>query len=63
MSTKSSIAYGDNFHLYQEIFDTGAVYLELTDADFEVQSSSGQNRIQVRIPAEIWEIIRTKEIS
>jgi hypothetical protein len=29
MSTKATIAYGDNFHFYHEVLDDNHVYLEL----------------------------------
>ena len=54
MSTKSSFAYSDNFHLYAECFDDNNVYLEVEGVEFE--TSSG--RVMVSIPLEIWEVIR-----
>lgn len=56
MSTKSTIAYGDNFHLYNECWEDDCVYLELDgNPKFEVSPGS----VTVRIPAYIWEVIRT----
>ena len=54
MSTKSSIAYGVNFHLYREVFDDDFVYLELEGVQFE----ASYNRVLVPIPVHIWEFIR-----
>lgn len=54
MSTKSTIAYGPNFHLYHEALDDDFVYLEIEGAQFEV----GYNRVMVPIPVHIWEVIR-----
>ena len=55
MSTRSSIAYGDNFHLYQEGFDDENIYLELEKTEFEACSQ----RVMVAIPIEVWEYIRS----
>jgi len=55
MSTKSTIRYGDAFHLYHEAFDDANIYLELTQ-DPQFEASPGQ--ITVAIPLEIWEVIR-----
>lgn len=56
MSTKSSIAHGKDFHLYNECFDEDGVYLELEgNPKYEVSPGS----VMVRIPGHIWEAIRT----
>ena len=54
MSTKSTIAYGPNFHLYHEGLDQDYVYLELEGTKFE----ASYNRVTVPIPVHVWEIIR-----
>ncbi|HEX8998788.1 MAG TPA: hypothetical protein VGB07_02745 [Blastocatellia bacterium] len=54
MSTKSTIAYGDNFHFYHEACDDDHVYLELEGMEFE----AGHGRVMVSIPMHIWETIR-----
>ena len=54
MSTKSTIAYGNNFHFYHEAFDDDHVYLELEGMEFE----AGQGRVMVSVPIHIWETIR-----
>lgn len=54
MSTKSTIAYGANFHLYHEALDEDYVYLQLEGVQFE----ASYNRVMVPIPVHIWEFIR-----
>lgn len=54
MSTKATIAYGRNFHLYHEALDEDYVYLELEGTKFE----ASYNRIMVPIPVHVWEVIR-----
>ena len=50
MSTKSSLAHGEDFHFYTEAFDDEHVYLELNKAEFEAT----QDHVMVRIPLEVW---------
>jgi hypothetical protein len=57
MSTKATVAYGNNFHFYRECFDEDFMYLELEGVQFE----AGYNRVMVPIPVHIWEIIRKYE--
>ncbi len=54
MSTKATVAYSPNFHLYKEVFDENFIYLELEGVSFE----AGYNRVMVPIPVHIWEVIR-----
>lgn len=54
MSTKATIAYGNNFHFYHEVCDDNHVYLELEGMEFE----AGYGRVMVSIPIHIWETIR-----
>ncbi len=54
MSTKSTIAHGENFHFYREAFDDDHVYLRLDTTHFE----AGYGRVMVPIPIHIWETIR-----
>lgn len=57
MSTKDSIAYKHNtFHLDYELFDEEHIYFELTGAAFQATPE----RIRVRIPLEIWAVIRSR---
>jgi len=54
LSTKATIAYGPNFHLYHELMDEDYVYLELEGVQFE----ASYQRVMVPIPVHIWEVIR-----
>ena len=54
MSTKATIAYGENFHFYHEAMDEDHVYLELETTHFE----AGYGRVMLPIPIHIWETIR-----
>jgi len=60
MSTKCTIAYSNDadtdFHFYKECFDDDHVYLELRTNELEYEVSNG--RAMVRIPIEIWDVIR-----
>jgi hypothetical protein len=54
MSTKATVASGQNFHLYQEVLDDNYIYLSLEGVQYE----ASYNRITVPIPVHIWEVIR-----
>lgn len=54
MSTKCTIAYGENFHFYNEVLDKDHVYLQLQTTHYE----AGYGRVTVEIPIHIWETIR-----
>lgn len=54
MMTKTTLAYGKNFHFYQEGRDNNFVYLELEDIPYD----AGYRRIMVAIPVDVWEVIR-----
>jgi hypothetical protein len=54
MSTKSTVAHGRDFHFYHEALDEDNVYLEMENVEFE----AGYRRVMVRIPIDIWEVIR-----
>ncbi len=56
MSTKCSISYGENHHLYNECFDGDNIYLSLKNCPFEVSNGG----VMVSIPLYIWETIRHK---
>lgn len=55
MSTRSSIAYSEKYHLYAEVFDDTGLYLEQdgNDLEFEVYP----NRINVKIPNQVLKAI------
>ena len=54
MSTKSSIAWGDSFHFYEEIFDDDFVYLELRACEHCGRGWTNS----IAIPRPVWEVIR-----
>lgn len=54
MSTKATVAYGSNFHLYKEVLDDDFIYLRLEGVQFE----ASYNQVMVPIPIHIWEVIR-----
>lgn len=54
MSTKCTIAYGENFHLYREVLDHDHIYLRLETTHFE----AGYCRVMIPIPIHVWETIR-----
>lgn len=56
MSTKSSLASGDDFHFYHEAFVDNDVYLELRGDVVEFEA--GPRSVTVRIPIHVWEHIR-----
>lgn len=49
MSTKITVAYGDNFHLYRESFDEDYIYLEMEGVQFE----ASYNQVTMPIPIHI----------
>lgn len=51
---KTTLAYGKNFHFYQEGFNNDYVYLELEDAPYD----AGYRRVMIAIPIDVWEVIR-----
>jgi hypothetical protein len=58
MSTKSSIAYGEHFHLYHDLAlgdRNNHVFLRLTKCPYE---STFDGSVTVRIPIAVWEFIR-----
>ena len=54
MSTKRTIACGDDFDLHQDLFDDGHVYLNLRGVEFE----ASRDEVKVRIPVHVWEYLR-----
>jgi hypothetical protein len=59
MSTRCTLAYGPDFHLFVDCMDddtTGPVYLELSGPNFEYEASSRQ--VTLTIPRAIWETVR-----
>lgn len=57
MSTRSSLAHADGFHLYHDLAEAGSdVFLCLRGKGVEYSASPGS--VTVRIPADVWESIR-----
>jgi hypothetical protein len=55
VSTRSTLAHGENFHLYQDLMEEDeGVWLSLNNTDFH--ASSGE--VCVKIPLALWEHIR-----
>jgi len=64
MSTRCTIAYSDDFHLYQECFEQDNVYLRLDDGDWAASldtsaidwrdGSKSQPTLHVRIGVDLW---------
>ena len=54
MSTRSTLAHGPNYHLYNEVLDDDYVYLEVEGTRFE----ASYGRVMVPIPVHVWEVIR-----
>lgn len=60
MSTKSSIAYGEKFHLYRDLlFPDDIVCLELENVEFEAYLG----RVMVTIPLAVWSYIREYDLA
>jgi len=55
MSTRCTLLYDENWHLYEECLDHKAIYLELQGTDLEYEVSNGS--VSIRIPNEVWKQI------
>ena len=55
MTMKTTLAYGKNFHFYQEALNSNYVYLELEDVPYD----AGYRRIMIAIPIDVWQVVRT----
>jgi hypothetical protein len=55
MSTKASIAYDDNFHLYEEVMDDANVFFELSGQSVlaSIHTEAGYCSVTVCIPRSI----------
>lgn len=51
MSTKSTITHGDDFHIYQEIFEGDVVYLQIDKHGGTVEIKN--NRVSVNLSPEL----------
>lgn len=57
ISIKSSSGPGASFHLFDEAFDPGHVYLELKDVEFMANSGPETGAyVRVRIPTELAKV-------
>lgn len=54
VSTKSTIAYGPDFHLYHEMMEDDAVYLQIEGQEFKATP----DKVTLKIPVAVWEHIR-----
>jgi hypothetical protein len=55
MSTKCSISYNKNYHLYQECFENDNVWLTLDAVNnFEISQDNGKSTLKVAIPIDLW---------
>lgn len=67
MSTRCTIGHNDAFHLYEECFDTGNVYLQLDSgfeaslclgcADWRDNASGGRTRLELKLDVKTWRAI------
>ena len=55
MSTKATIAHGDNFHIYQEMFEGDNVYLQIDQHGGFVSVNNG--RVTVSLPPSLLDLI------
>ena len=59
MSTKSTLSHSDKYHLYEEVYDEGLVYLRLDDPvclKVDMWEASRGN-VTVAVPIEVWQHI------
>ena len=62
MSTKSSIASGENFQLYDELFD-GGVYLEVDNTEnASIKIVDGRTFITVRLPKALVDRLKLDDV-
>ncbi len=55
MSTISTRAYGQDWHIYDELFDLEHVYIEINDvASVSVSANNGVAHVTIGMTHEIW---------
>lgn len=57
MSTKCTLSYDDDFHLYEECFDTSNVYIRLDGSGWKTQldvDREGPTSITLQIDVKLW---------
>lgn len=62
MSEKETVIYGDNFHIYRNVFDENkGVYLRLySSKEFTIEKGEGYNTLTVLIDESVWKEIKKK---
>ncbi len=62
MSTKSSIASGEDYHLYDELMD-GGVYLEVSNAtDASIEIIDGRALVKLRLPKALIKRLKLDDV-
>lgn len=56
MSTQSTIAHGENFHLYTDYLEKGTVWLSVAQP---VKFSADPHQVRIGVPFALWEYLRT----
>jgi hypothetical protein len=56
MSTRYTLAHGEEFHLYRDCMDEDHVFLQLAGPRFSYEDGS----VTLAIPLEVWEAVRQK---
>jgi hypothetical protein len=56
MSTKCTISYDTDYHLYQEVFDSDNVYLKLDGDGWKALVDAGfnSNQVSLRLDVKLW---------
>ncbi len=55
MSTKSSLCYDENYHIYKEIFDNKNIYLELSNLNsIDLNIENNKSLITISLDIEIF---------
>jgi len=59
MSTKSTITHDKNFHIYQELFDSQNIFIEIKDINIEFSTFNSKNNLKIKLSKEMWQKIIT----
>lgn len=60
MSTKLTISYNKDYHLYQETFDDKNIYIELKNIKFDYSNKHNESNINISIDHELWKTIMSE---
>ena len=62
MSEKETVIFGDNFHVYRNVFDENkGVYLRLySSTEFTIEKGAGYNMLTVLIDESVWKEFKKK---